>query len=94
MSCAEPEGVWRFSRPRSPELHDLEHGGTRYARSVAEAQGITVIMIVAEVVDPSLCVVESRCLVIRDEFDATRIEITALADGWVKTRCGDNVAAN
>jgi hypothetical protein len=56
-----------------------------------------MIMIVAAVVSMSLCVVQSWCLAIQDDLDATRIDITALINGGVETHpalCGDNVTAN
>jgi hypothetical protein len=89
--------TWHFSISQSSDLHDSEHGGTRYARPVAEAPGITMIMIVAAIVGMSLCVIQSWCLALQDDLDAARIDITALINGRVETPsalCSDNVTAN
>jgi hypothetical protein len=96
-ASAEPDVVRRLSLSRFPYLRNPEHCGVRCARSVAGAPGIAMIMIVAAVVGLSLCSVRLQGFVIRDDLDATGIEITALADGRVEAHpamCGDNVTAN
>jgi hypothetical protein len=65
--------------------------------SVAGASGIIMIMIVAEIVDSSLCMAESPCRVIQGGVDTTGLDITALAGCRAETHrvlCGDNVTAN
>jgi hypothetical protein len=97
IEASEPEVAWSFSLSPSQYLRDPEHGGTHYARWVAGAPGIAMIMIVAAVVGLLLCVVQPRRLVIQGDLNATRFDITAPVDGRVETHpalCGDDVTAN